>query len=735
MATPSALRTTTFSIGGAEVRDYIRYGTIFFEDYANGRKVLKFTVDDPFQLLTINGLEEVIYEIDSVRQYFGVVWTFNLEQMPGVVDSRCWHITCVDMTHALDVTIINGIYGPGTLSELLTIVIGNAVDFGITLDPSQADYGIDPSLGVQTWEYLTLRQVVDRLAIDTNRLWRIDPTTLWFSMQEPYANVSPRNFDEDDATDGSGVIAGSIQISKDFSRYTNEVYLRYGPSAPALVTERFDGNGVAATFAFNYTWLQNNSYNTLTYFDGVDTGTQTISVLPDTSALWHIDQTNQTLTRAGGAIPVGGYVEIQYLANFPVYINVRNPVDYAIYGPHVFVASDPGILTPDEATSIANAILRRDSGPFRQIRFSTHYGAGFTTLQAVTLNFPSLDVDNASFFITEVHMREFAQREDEEGLDVAVQYYQWEIVAYEGLTIYDWLDELRGNPLPRGASSIPLQEATSPIEYVTEGLTCFPFGDDGEAVSIPAGSAWTNGSYTEIMGAADAPTVQWVLAGLLVGDMPQVGEIEIDIALGDNEDFLVGTLRIGGNTRQSTNQLWLPVPFGPIPAGTRVAVRGRSRAEAGGASLNGTLDVKVLYYATVPANISMTTQVLRVWPSASLATVALSGTAWADSGWTEITTSAGAGGWQLAAILHTEAGLGGVREVEFDVGVGASGQEQVITTHRTFSGNPIRLSYNYLDPILVNAILPGVRVAIRARSSLASATNHNVAIQYYEGSL
>lgn len=734
MQTPSGLRTTEFSIDGANVIDMVRYGSITYEDYANGRKVLKFILDDPHQLFTVNGEEEVIYDIDSVRQYRGIIWTYEMGQMPDLPDSRCWSITCVDMSYVMDAALINGVYGPGTLSELLTIVLANAFD-GVTLDPSQADYGIDPQLGVQTWEFLTLRQVVDRLAVDTGRLWRIDPTTLWFSMQEPYANTTPRNFDEDDAVNGSGIVAGSIQISKDFSRKVNAVWLRYGPSAPALVTERFDGNGVAATFAFNYTWLQNNSYNTLTYFDGVNTGTQTISVLPDTSALWHVNQSTGTLTRAAGAIPVGGYVEIQYLANFPVYREFRDPVDYAIHGPRSLVVSDPGILTPGEAASIGNALLRRDGGPYRQVKFRTLFGHGFTTLQAVTLNLPSLDIDNIPFFVTEVHMREVAQRNDEEGLDVAVTYYEWEITCYEGLTIYDWLDELRGDPLPRGSSSVPLQLSTPALEYVEEGLSGYPAGGVGASVSIPAGSAWTNGSWVEVMGAAAAPSTQWALAGLLVADLPSVGEVEIDVALGAAQDFTAGTFRIGGNTPQSTNHIWFPITFGPIAAGVPVSVRARSRAEVGGASLTATLDVKVLYYTTVPTHITLTSQVLRVWPSSSQAVVALPASSWTNGAYTQITAATG-DIWSIAAILGTEADVIGARLIELDVAVGAASAEQPITTHQLYTGTgPVRIAHNVLDPILVGAILPGVRVAIRGRSSSAVGANFNVAIQYYEGTL
>lgn len=736
MSTPVLRTITTFTIGGVDVRAYARAGSITLERYANGRIVFKATIDVPFGGVDIVGLEGVVYAVDSSTEFNGVVWFYDSGQMPDLPDSASWAITCVDMSYGLDQALINGLYGPNYLSNLLGTVINNAAFFGITLDPSQAGLGdYDPYLGIQSWEFLTLRQVLDRLGTQTTRLWRLNQSTLVLSMYQPYELTAPRSFDED-AADGSGILAGSLRVSRSFDRYVNDVWVRMGPSAPALVEERFNGNGVVSAFALSYTFLQTNVYGTLTYFDGTSLGTQTVS--EDGTAQWTVGRAAGTLTRVAGALPVGAYVVFQYLANFPQYREFYDPIGYVAKGPHSLVVTDPGVLTPSEVAAIGNGILYRDGGPYRQVRFKTQYGIGLECLQAVTLNFPSLNINNSQFLISEIQVREIAQR-DVYGTAVIGVYYEWEVVATEGLTIYDWLDELRGEPLPRGAAKIPQDIANSDIESVSTGLTTSPLGAQGTGLVVNTSAAWANSAYGELLSASGAPSVPYCIAGIQFEQPYNIGINEIDVAIGANQEFTIATFRFGGNVQTVYGLAILPIPYGPVAANTPVSARIRVRDGIGGTPSADTVYVKLLYYATVPSGLTLTTAPLKCWPLSALSPITLSGSAWVDSSWVQVALSTGADRWHIAAIgvgdTGTDFNTGG-DELEIDVGVGGSGAEVAITTMRVHTRQAVAVDYGVVcDPVLTNAILPGQRVAIRGRHRRTNTPNIDLTFHYYEGDL
>lgn len=458
MATPALSTVTTFTIDDVDYLPYLLVGYTS-EAYASGRQVAKFPIVDRTGTLTVPDLAEVVLEVDGVVEFTGVVWDIQTEQFGDVIGARMYTLQCVDWSFCLDTTLINGIYTGPTLGDLLGIIIANAALFGVTLDSAQED---GPTLPAQAWNFLTLRQAIDRVvSLQTGWMWSINPDTREFRAYEPYSAgipTAPRLFDET-SPEGSGLF--ELRVVKDFNRYINSGYIRYGPSGPAYVTEHITGNGTDSTFTLSHTYLQMNATGTLTHTISGTPAIQTVS--EDGSAMWTLDRASNSLIRNAGPVANGDTVDFEFLAQYPQYYLFADSGGITANGPFQTVVSDESILTEEEAIILGEGILRRNGGPYNTITFKTHYGAGFRPLMAITVHCPSIGVTSADeYLISEVQCREIAIT-DVYGTAVTGSYFEWTITAQAGLTLYDRLDELRGDPAPTATEGAAGPPTTDPV--------------------------------------------------------------------------------------------------------------------------------------------------------------------------------------------------------------------------------------------------------------------------------
>jgi len=124
-----------------------------------------------------------------------------------------------------------------------------------------------------------------------------------------------------------------------------------------------------------------------------------------------------------------------------------------------------------------------------------------------------------------------------------------------------------------------------------------------------------------------------------------------------------------------------------------------------------------------------TTTALKVAPSAAAGvTVTPSGTAWANSNWTQVIASTPT----AIVVAGLVVGGGASVEFEFDIGKGAAGSETVIATisgvTKSGASSPRWLPL----PIPIDNIASGQRVAVRVRQAGTTATNYTVKLVYYE---
>lgn len=272
-------------------------------------------------------------------------------------------------------------------------------------------------------------------------------------------------------------------------------------------------------------------------------------------------------------------------------------------------------------------------------------------------------------------------------------------------------------------------------------MTCTPSAARGVSLTPTAGAAWTNSAWVELISAANAPAVDWAIEGIHVEEIPDIAEVEYDLGFGGSgSEVVAATIRVGGNTNSQPGVLLFPVLL-QAAASTRVAIRTRNRGEISGTTSVVTQWVKLLHYLSRPVGVTATSALLKAAPPAALLTVTAPSTAWANGSWAQV-TAATSEDWQLAAVNVTEANItfnnavNGGDEIEIDVGVGGSGSEVVITTVRVHTRQSACSSLGVvLDPVLINQIPSGSRVAVRARHRQASSVTFNVALAYYGGSL
>jgi murein DD-endopeptidase MepM/ murein hydrolase activator NlpD len=246
-----------------------------------------------------------------------------------------------------------------------------------------------------------------------------------------------------------------------------------------------------------------------------------------------------------------------------------------------------------------------------------------------------------------------------------------------------------------------------PGQYTTTAQKVAPSAATGVSVT-GSSSAWGNSSWGEVIAST---TNAIVVTGVVVGG-GTTSEFEIDIGKGTaGSETVVAT--ISGDTESAASAprwLMLPIPVDNIPASTRVAVRVRR---------SGTTTTAWVI-ATTP-NSSL------VVPSAAAGTsIAGSGSAWGNTGWTQVIASTG----DAIALGGITINPGAAVEYEVDIGVGAASSEAVVTTIRgrsTTTGAPQTI---ILNPLLDN-IASGTRVAVRFRKAGTSTTAWTFKLIYY----
>jgi hypothetical protein len=244
-------------------------------------------------------------------------------------------------------------------------------------------------------------------------------------------------------------------------------------------------------------------------------------------------------------------------------------------------------------------------------------------------------------------------------------------------------------------------------------------------ITVTAASSatpWVSGSYAEISSSAPAGVS---IAGVQIDSGLTGAEVEFGIAAGaGGAEVELASFRFGQITNGARFHFHIPIPVSGI-GGVRVAARQRNSLTVGGPA---TAVVKVLTVATTDSAVTTTTPFASVPAAANGATATVSGTAWANSSWAQLTAGL-ADPISLAGLAYSNT-VSSTTYVELEVGTGAGGSEVVLTTFRGIIG-----STRWFKLAGVHAISASTRIAMRVRHGAAGATGGVTASALYYGDL
>ena len=427
---------STFTIGGVDVLGFVQHKTLTLDKSANGRSVLRCRLNDPGETFVPDVRDEVVFALDGATVFGGVVWDMEAQMtvkaaVAGGAAGYTYTIHCVDYAAFTDVVLINGIYGPDDLDEMLDILVTNLALHGITLDPSQAT---GPAIEAQGWEFLTIRQALDRLAQQTGWIWRINPDGE-LRMFDPTSVTAPTSIV--DAVVGTSNAVQHLAWKKTLNGYANVVWLRHGPEGAATVTETFTGDGVVDEFALGATFVNLPTTQTVNVVISATPAVQTLG-LEAAPGQWYINTALTHLVHTAGAYGNGDTVTISYFAASPTNLQEIDAGEYTAHGPYEFVISDPNVLLAGEAQAIVDGELRRRGGPYRTILLRTRI-AVIEPLMSLPIVNAQLDL-NDDFLVTETRLRHIAQFADDD-LPTGVRHeFQWDVTCVEGTEVSSWLN-------------------------------------------------------------------------------------------------------------------------------------------------------------------------------------------------------------------------------------------------------------------------------------------------------
>ena len=427
---------STFTIGGVNVLPHVEHRSLTLDKQANGRSVLRCRLNDPGETFVPDVRDAVVFALDGATVFGGVVWDMEAKAIvkaavAGGAAGYSYVLHCVDFTAFTDVVLINGIYGPGDLIDLLDPLVDNLALHGITLDGSQ-DTG--PAIVAQGWEVLTIRQALDRLASQTGWIWRISPTGA-LRMFDPTTVTAPTSIV--DAVPGTPNGVQELSWKKSLNGYFNTIWLRHGPEGAAPVEETFTGDGVASSFALGAEFANLPTTQTVNVVISGTPAVQTLGLEADPGQ-WYINTAQTHLVHAAGVYGSGDTVTLSYFKVSPTNLEVIDAAEYTAHGPYSLVINDPNSLLDAEAQAIADGELRRHGGPYRTISMRTRI-ATIEPLMSLPIVNAKLDL-NDDFLVTETRLRHISQYADSSLTGGVRHEFIWDMTLVEGTEVSSWLN-------------------------------------------------------------------------------------------------------------------------------------------------------------------------------------------------------------------------------------------------------------------------------------------------------
>ncbi len=292
----------------------------------------------------------------------------------------------------------------GTLKSMLATVQTYLDDYGVTLDPEQAD---GDSFDDLVFELGPLTEVLNKLSVISGWAWEITYDRL-LRMFPPGDVAAPINI-----ADNDGNVLGDLTVSPTTTNYANRVYVFAGTGTKD-VEDHFVGDGVEDTFPLTYTPASLYGYVT------VNAVVETLGP----GATWEYEAGTNSITRTAGAPANLDAITITYVGSFP-YVAMAEDVPAQDGGINLVekTFTAPDVMDATTAQAMAAGYLAQSLAEPREIRYTTSVsGIRPGMSQHITCSGRDLDAD---CLITAVETYPVGKRHK----------LRYDVTAVEGLVI------------------------------------------------------------------------------------------------------------------------------------------------------------------------------------------------------------------------------------------------------------------------------------------------------------
>lgn len=460
----------TMTIDGADVLSYLQFG-LTTDASINGRPGLRCRLrvrDGDSYRPSIR--DEVVLTDDAVTVFGGIVWSVRETDVINY-KHRDLDLDCTGYEALADVTVFNGTTSADTLKNAATAVAVSLIPHGISIDSGMTS---GPSVTALAYPYLTVRESFDMLALASGWNWKFqDDKTVVF--EDPGTVGAPFALTDTNST----LLA--LEHTGSLNGYANDVWLLFGDSSQAAVTDGWTGDGSTKTFALHYIPAASPGIvfeNSVAY---------PVALWGQTGYRWYYDvSVNSLKVDAAQSAPTNGHIiTSDFSAQYPGVYVAQNSSEYGTYGPWTMIVRAPEIFEWTQARYAADGELARRQGVVRRLKAKTST-AGLKPGMTVNVTATKRGLTSVNFLIERVSMRHQTKTPDGEHL------FFYEIEAVEGNQYQqNWLDYFRklSNGSSAGGGTVASGTGSSSGTTV---VIAKPFWGGARQVGLVANATWVD---------------------------------------------------------------------------------------------------------------------------------------------------------------------------------------------------------------------------------------------------
>lgn len=385
--------------------------TLNIQQQTNGRNKLTLEVDSLDGSYRPAVDDEVIVTESGTRRFGGVIEDYEESSIGGdetAGPGLRYSITIVDFNSYADRRYVNTILPAGTLKSQLELLEPHVADYGVVLDPAQAN---GPSMPDVALPFMRVDEALNLLAELAAPLsaqavaWEIDYNKLlrMFEVLDG-SHAAPFNITASNAAD---YIVGGLRVRPKMTDYATGIHVVYGEGRAEQVDTLGVGDGIEDTFAFHLLPTSLHGYINVggTLSAGVIVGGTNEGLGYASEGLtWVYDPVTNSATRSSPPSAAQNIL-CPYEAQFPGLVSVNDGGPASAIRERLY--TEPKIFDVVQAQAVAEALLAKTNIQFKEVEYKTHTSGLFPgQIQTITLSKHGI---SGSHLIIEVHVDDYKE--------------------------------------------------------------------------------------------------------------------------------------------------------------------------------------------------------------------------------------------------------------------------------------------------------------------------------------